>query len=502
MEKRGFLDKESWDNLANDIKRRRCTPIIGPSITEHLIGSRKDIAKRWASKYGYPMNPHERERLPQVAQYLAVRMKRARLNDELIDYVCHELQEKYGEQLSKPQRDEEFGNAVLLNELMSIVRRAKEEEDEYEPHKVLASLDLPVYITANFSNLLADALKIDDKTPRIEICHWNQPNIETKSRETIFDRDPDYKPSTKQPLIYHLFGHVNESNTLVLTEDDYFDYLINTSKEVGLILDEVRSCLVNTSLLFLGFRLTDWDFRTLLRIITKQEGRALLENYSHVAVQIAPDESEFEDPEKARSYLEDSFKSVLPNIIIYWGDTREFITDLHNHLHPDSQPSVEGFVSQPPPAEPIDVFCSYAQTDENLLQQLMKHLSLLEQEGYIRIWHKGKIKPGAEKDQNIQHNINSARIILLLVSADLVASNAENAEITLAMQQHEAGDAKVIPVVLRSVDWTSASFGKLQALPKNGKPVTSSSWPNQDEAFKDITLGIKLAIRELTTKQS
>jgi hypothetical protein len=86
--------------------------------------------------------------------------------------------------------------------------------------------------------------------------------------------------------------------------------------------------------------------------------------------------------------------------------------------------------------------------------------------------------------------VQTAHIVLLLVSADFLASNyCYDIEVTRAMARHEAGEARVIPIILRPVDWQSAPFGQLQALPKDGRPVRS--WPDPDEAFLDIALGIR-----------
>jgi hypothetical protein len=97
--------------------------------------------------------------------------------------------------------------------------------------------------------------------------------------------------------------------------------------------------------------------------------------------------------------------------------------------------------------------------------------------------------------------LNSAGIVLLLVSADFLASNyCYDIEVTQAMERHEAGEAVVIPVLLRPVDWQAAPFAKLQALPKNAKPVTS--WDSCDEAFTDIARGIRHAVQEFGGREA
>jgi hypothetical protein len=143
----------------------------------------------------------------------------------------------------------------------------------------------------------------------------------------------------------------------------------------------------------------------------------------------------------------------------------------------------------------IEVFCSYSHKDEVLWKELVTHLVLLQRQGIIRTWYDRKISAGTEWEKEIHEHLESAGIILLLVSADFLASDYCYAlEMQRAMERHEARKARVIPIILRAVDWREAPFAKLQALPKNGKPVTS--WSNRDEAFTDIAQGIKDTVRE------
>ena len=144
----------------------------------------------------------------------------------------------------------------------------------------------------------------------------------------------------------------------------------------------------------------------------------------------------------------------------------------------------------------IEVFYSYSQRDEALRDELENHLALLKRQGVIRDWHDRRITAGSEWSGKIDDYLNSAGVILLLVSADFLASDyCYDLEMKRAMERHERGEAVVIPIILRAVDWHSAPFGKLQALPKDGRPVTS--WPNRDEAFTDIARGIRKAIEQL-----
>jgi hypothetical protein len=147
-------------------------------------------------------------------------------------------------------------------------------------------------------------------------------------------------------------------------------------------------------------------------------------------------------------------------------------------------------LSSAPSTRPLNIFYSYSHKDETLRDQLEKHLAILQRQGIISSWHDRAIQAGTEWEHDIDEHLESADIILLLVSADFIASDyCWGIEVKRAMERHSSGTARVIPIVLRAIDWSGAPFSKLQALPKDAKPVTS--WLNQDEAFADIARGIR-----------
>src|SRR5437660_37618 len=130
---------------------------------------------------------------------------------------------------------------------------------------------------------------------------------------------------------------------------------------------------------------------------------------------------------------------------------------------------------------PLQVFYSYAHEDQQLRDKLERALTPLEREGLIQGWHDRQIGAGTEWKDSIDKNLEAAQIILLLVSADFLASDyCYDKEMKRALEKNEAGEARVIPIILRPVDWTRAPSVKLLALPTGGKPVTS--WANRDEA--------------------
>ncbi len=146
---------------------------------------------------------------------------------------------------------------------------------------------------------------------------------------------------------------------------------------------------------------------------------------------------------------------------------------------------------------PIEVFYSYAHDDSLLRNKLEKHLKLLQRQGLITQWHDRHISPGSDWAQAISMHLERASVILLLVSADFLASDyCYSIEMQRALERHQNKEARVIPILLRPCDWKDAPFAQLQALPTNAKPITS--WNNQDEAFTDVASGLRRAIEDLS----
>lgn len=153
-------------------------------------------------------------------------------------------------------------------------------------------------------------------------------------------------------------------------------------------------------------------------------------------------------------------------------------------------------VRVPKPARNIKVFFSYAHQDEALRNELDKQLSFLKHMGLITSWHDREIRPGTEWANEIDHHLSQARIIILLISSDFIASEyCYTVEMRRALERHALGEACVIPVILRPVHWQQSPFGKLQALPTGARPVTT--WINHDEALLDVAKGIQKVVERM-----
>lgn len=144
--------------------------------------------------------------------------------------------------------------------------------------------------------------------------------------------------------------------------------------------------------------------------------------------------------------------------------------------------------------EPPLLFISYSHVDEPYCDKLVKHLSSLKREGLIRIWHDRALTPGSQFDQEIENQLSESDLVIILVSADFIASEyCFSKEMLKAMEDYKYGYGIVVPVIIRPVDWTHTPFGNLLALPKDGKPVVT--WQDEDEAFVDVVNGIRRLLR-------
>ncbi len=198
----------------------------------------------------------------------------------------------------------------------------------------------------------------------------------------------------------------------------------------------------------------------------------------------------------SRSGIRASFSGGSPVVEFRDGAARfeDGLRDLWRAITGEQLPTRD---RQSEATQSVEVFYSYSHQDEKLLQGLVKQLENLKRQGVIADWHDKKIGAGQEWEGEIDERLNSAQVILLLISESFMASDyCNDVEVKRAMERHHAKDARVIPILLRAVDWKGAPFSKLQFLPSNAKPVTG--WANRDKAFEDVAKGIRAAVEELS----
>lgn len=149
-------------------------------------------------------------------------------------------------------------------------------------------------------------------------------------------------------------------------------------------------------------------------------------------------------------------------------------------------------------AKHVRAFISYSHKDDDLRERLRAHLSQLERDELVEAWDDRAIPAGDQWADEIDQRLEQADIILLLVSADFIRSDyCYKKEMSRALERHAAKDdrAIVIPVILRACDWQSAPFAKLQALPRDGRPL--ADWKSEDDYFAVVAKGLRTRIQTL-----
>jgi hypothetical protein len=309
-----------WPSLLSFIELGKLTPVLGLGLTDSLIGPRHLLAQRWADHYGFPLASYQKEDLPQVAQYVRVENDETTLRAALGEYIRREVVERFPKSVPAdlgPGHLDEMIKTAWTEECASLPT---------DPHTFLAQLPVSIYITAHPSNLLSTALRGAGRDPVVELCRWRS-DVDDWPVSPL-KADPGYEPTVARPLVFHLFGNLDFPESLVLTEDDYFDFLIGVSLNRGLIPPPVQRALADSALVFLGFRIEAWDFRVLLRCLLSQEGGHRRDRYKHVAAQLDVGNG-MTSPERARAYLRDYFGQFRETSIdIFWGTVDQFVATL------------------------------------------------------------------------------------------------------------------------------------------------------------------------------
>jgi len=186
---------------------------------------------------------------------------------------------------------------------------------------VLAGLNLPLYLTTNCDSFMTEALAARGRQPSREICRWNE---SLDGLPSLFEQRPDYEPTVEAPLVYHLFGNDLEASSLVLTEDSYLDFLVQISAEQERIPPTIWAALANSTLMFMGYSLNDWEFRIIMRglVATREQRR----NFKHVAVQLDLGDVDKDRVEAVQSFLQQYFQGAEINV--YWGSMQQFVAEL------------------------------------------------------------------------------------------------------------------------------------------------------------------------------
>jgi hypothetical protein len=306
-----------WSILLDNIADGDCTPFLGPGVTRTFLPSPGELAQTLANSHNYPFA--ECNNLPHVAQFVGTFDNR-RLRRDVVRALTTGFKKRIGQKPGLMGRELGLSGTIVAAHWSELSAQLTENEI----HHQLADLGLPLYLTTNFDNLMTLALKAQGRTPRQETIAWREA-LKKDAARPHYDLDP---PATREePVVLHLFGTDADLLSMVLTEDDLLDYLARISRDHEYLLPtSVNEALASTTLLFLGYRLKDLDFKVIMRGLLPNLD---LERWDmlHVAVQIEADEVDEDKNQEVINYFQKYFGKS--RIDVYWGSARQFVADLH-----------------------------------------------------------------------------------------------------------------------------------------------------------------------------
>jgi hypothetical protein len=290
------LDEATWETLVDTVIAGECTPFLGAGISAPHVPTGKQLSVSLAREFDYPLD--DKTNLARVAQYIAsLRGQPAYVKRRVSDIIL----------AAQSEAAATLGGGLPKN------------------HILLARLQLPLYVTTNYDDYLERAiLSTGIREPSVDICRWN---------DRLADELPKYRraePAPGAPSIFHMHGHMSRRNSILVTEDDYIDFTVSLAQRAAkdpVIPHFVRRALGNSSLLFVGYSLEDWNFRVLMRHLMKQQKLLQHELYGSLSIQLSDEDMPLERRTRAEKFLEVYLSSS--RIDVHWGHAGPFLEELH-----------------------------------------------------------------------------------------------------------------------------------------------------------------------------
>ncbi len=296
-----------------------------PRSSDEYLTINEQLTREWAEAIEYPLpDDHNPARVAQYYQIQESDILQAKtqylnfLKTYLLDHTKDDEYQPIVNQLKLRTQERSFAD------IASQLDYPRLSPDTADPLRQLANLPLPIYVTTSYYNFMERALESAGKQPRTQVCTWSG----GKARRPEHLPDKDFVPTPENPAVYHLFGLENYPSTLVLSEDDYMNFLISVAEDTNLqspgIPLQLREALGQSRLLILGYNLQDWEFRVLFRFILKFR-RGELSPRSAV-IQLKPRPKKVEDERRSLDYLSRYFD--IKQFGVKWTSAEHYIQRL------------------------------------------------------------------------------------------------------------------------------------------------------------------------------
>lgn len=294
------LETEVWEPLILSLKLKQCVPFLGAGVAHGCLPSGAALAETLADLLHYPFE--DRDDLQAVSQFGATTRR-----DPIVP--------------KNHIRD------VLRDHLQSYLAGSTGQPPPN--YQLLAGLDCPLYITTNYDDLLEQEFRRRQIEPVTEICRWNDELVRELGAYRRYDS------ASRQPVVFHLHGELSQLSSLMVTEDDYINFIVQLALESKanrktMMWAPIVTALSARKLLFIGYSLKDVNFRVLMRYLFSHYKN--IRPGLHISIQLAPDTEKMtaEQQERAQQYFQRYFEDS--SVRLHWADGNTFLKQLHDRL--------------------------------------------------------------------------------------------------------------------------------------------------------------------------
>lgn len=318
-----------WTYIADQIGRRKCTPVISNRLILDLLFDKQNVAAAWAKDAGYPLADVENTAL--VAQYISVTQRdTSRAKADYLHFLRQQLLNRAAQDsavaptlLEQARRERGLSFSQLAGDRLGYPHSAQPHDT---PLGLLASFDMPIYLTTSPHLFLEGALRGVGKAPRTEMYAWHD-GLDEEMPEA-YRPDPDFVPSVEAPLVYHFHGIDEYPDSLVLTEDDHLEFLehvIHDFREAGKMPNAVRNAISSSILILIGYNVHSWELRAVLQELLRDQPR----RPRSVAIQLDPSTANgVTDRDRFQEFLQLYLAQDRYRFDVFWGDTQSFLEKL------------------------------------------------------------------------------------------------------------------------------------------------------------------------------
>lgn len=429
------MKDRQWRTLIKDIQNQRCILMLGPGLStvngEPLTEAFSKHLVSELNEESIPFVPQATANLAYIAQrFMTIPdIRRIDLEDEAITFFKEQTQE--------------------IPEIFQLICK------------------LPFHLIINTTpdDFMRKAL-LSEGTQAVHFLHYNFKK----------DRDEKIPPfSSEEVLIYNLFGSIEDPESLIFTKKERVEFMKNLVRGNPPVPHKIISEFDDRkTYLFLGFNIEDWQFRLPLLLDGLQ-----IENLNSG---YAPDLDNYPISNITKSFFEDCYRfRFVENKVL------EFIKELVKRYQKETLK--DKVAASPPKAKKMVML--YSDKDVSYRDELLKHLSELERNNFLDIWHKGNIDFGADIEATTMEKLEEAELVFCLMSADFLSSqDFFEFEIPKILERKKEG-LKIFVVLIRSIDFEAGEWKNFPVLPANKKPVNTNFWNTPDDAYQQIIQDLK-----------